>query len=40
MDVEWKLDDKYTPGEPAVFIKQARPFAGWTSDLTGACSGG
>jgi hypothetical protein len=40
MDVEWKFDDKYTPGEPAVFIKQARPFAGWTSDLTGACSGG
>jgi hypothetical protein len=26
MDVEWKFDDKYSPGTPALFIKQARPF--------------
>lgn len=39
MDVEWKFDDKYTPGEPELFVKQARPFAGWSNDLTGACSG-
>jgi hypothetical protein len=38
MDVEWKFDDKYTPGEPALFIKQARPFPGWESDITGACA--
>jgi pyruvate, water dikinase len=25
MDVEWKFDDKYTPGTPALFLKQARP---------------
>jgi hypothetical protein len=37
MDVEWKFDDKYTPGSPTVFIKQARPFPGWTNDATGTC---
>ncbi len=37
MDVEWKFDDKYTPGTPTVWIKQARPFPGWTSDATGTC---
>jgi hypothetical protein len=26
MDVEWKYDDKYTPGTPMLFIKQARPY--------------
>ena len=26
MDVEWKFDDKYTPGTPTLWIKQARPF--------------
>ncbi|MBA2321891.1 MAG: hypothetical protein H0V89_12145 [Deltaproteobacteria bacterium] len=25
MDVEWKFDDKYTPGTPELFLKQARP---------------
>ncbi len=38
MDVEWKFDDKYTPGTPALFVKQARPFAGWSNDATGACA--
>lgn len=37
MDVEWKFDDKYSPGEPALWIKQARPFPGWSSDATGGC---
>ncbi|MSQ03640.1 MAG: hypothetical protein EXR71_17440 [Myxococcales bacterium] len=38
MDVEWKFDDKYTPGDAALFVKQARPFAGWSNDATGACA--
>jgi hypothetical protein len=29
MDVEFKFDDKYNPGTPELFIKQARPFP-WT----------
>lgn len=37
LDVEWKFDDKYTPGDPALFIKQARPFPGWSTDATGGC---
>ncbi|MFZ5481260.1 MAG: PEP/pyruvate-binding domain-containing protein [Myxococcota bacterium] len=37
MDVEWKFDDKYTPGTPTVWIKQARPFPGWSSDTSIAC---
>lgn len=38
MDVEWKFDDKYTPGTPALWIKQARPYPGWSSDATGGCT--
>lgn len=30
MDVEFKFDDKDTPGTPALFIKQARPHPGWS----------
>lgn len=37
MDVEWKFDDKYTPGEPSLWIKQARPYPGWSTDATGGC---
>ncbi len=37
MDVEWKFDDKYSTGEPQLWIKQARPYPGWSSDATGAC---
>lgn len=37
LEVDWKFDDKYVPGEPQLFIKQARPFAGWNMDLAGAC---
>ena len=38
MDVEWKFDDKYSPGTPQAWIKQARPFPGWSSETSGACS--
>ncbi len=34
MDVEWKFDDKYTPGTPMLFIKQARPYP--APDFSGA----
>lgn len=37
MDVEWKFDDKYTPGTPTLWIKQARPYPGWSQDASGAC---
>jgi hypothetical protein len=30
MDDEWKLDDVFTPGDPQIYLKQARPFHGWT----------
>jgi hypothetical protein len=26
LEVDWKFDDKWTAGEPALFIKQARPY--------------
>ncbi len=26
LEVDWKFDDKRTPGEPSLFIKQARPY--------------
>lgn len=38
MDVEWKFDDKASPGSPALYVKQARPFPGWeTAELE--CAG-
>ncbi len=37
MDVEWKFDDKYTVGEPTLWIKQARPFPGWSGAAAGVC---
>lgn len=43
MDVEWKFDDKNTPGTPALFVKQARPFHGWSGaaaiEGSGECDG-
>ncbi|MBM4369907.1 MAG: hypothetical protein FJ102_27100 [Deltaproteobacteria bacterium] len=43
MDVEWKFDDKDTPGTPALFVKQARPFHGWSGaaaiEGSGECDG-
>lgn len=39
MDVEWKFDDKLTPGSPRLFVKQARPFPGWQPQTSQACGG-
>jgi Pyruvate phosphate dikinase, AMP/ATP-binding domain len=38
LEVDWKFDDKYTPGTPTLWIKQARPYPGWSSDATGGCT--
>ena len=38
LEVDWKLDDKYTPDEPIFYVKQARPFPGWDSEVSGACA--
>jgi hypothetical protein len=35
MDVEFKFDDKDTPGDPQLYIKQARPFP-WNAGTSGA----
>jgi hypothetical protein len=35
MDVEFKFDDKDTPGVPSLYIKQARPFP-WDPSASGA----
>jgi hypothetical protein len=40
LDVEWKFDDKADPGgEPELYLKQARPYPGWSSDTSAACAG-
>ncbi len=38
LEVDWKFDDKDSPGTPALYIKQARPFPGWVSETAGACA--
>ncbi len=38
LEVDWKFDDKNTPGVPELFIKQARPYPGWSSEVSGACA--
>jgi hypothetical protein len=38
LEVDWKFDDKWTPGEEQVFVKQARPYPGWSSETSGACA--
>lgn len=38
LEVDWKLDDKYTVGEPIFYVKQARPFPGWDTGVSGACA--
>lgn len=38
LEVDWKFDDKATPGTPELYIKQARPYPGWSSELSGACA--
>jgi hypothetical protein len=37
LEVDWKFDDKFSPGEPRLFIKQARPYPRPKSDATGGC---
>jgi hypothetical protein len=34
LEVDWKFDDKYTPGTPELFLKQARPYP--PPDFSGA----
>ena len=38
LEVDWKFDDKYSPGEPALWLKQARPYPGWNSETSEACT--
>jgi hypothetical protein len=38
LEVDWKFDDKETPGTPQLYVKQARPFPGWSNDAVGACA--
>lgn len=40
LDVEWKFDDKDTPGNPHVYLKQARPFPGWQGAAAATCGPG
>jgi hypothetical protein len=38
LEVDWKFDDKRTPGEPSLFIKQARPYPRPRYEAGGGCS--
>ncbi len=38
LEVDWKFDDKRSPGEPSLFIKQARPYPRPVSPTAGGCS--
>lgn len=40
LEVDWKFDDKHTPGEPKLFIKQARPYPRPEYSLSGSCQPG
>jgi hypothetical protein len=37
LEVDWKFDDKRTPGEPSLFIKQARPYPRPRYEAAGGC---
>jgi hypothetical protein len=37
LEVDWKFDDKRTPGEPSLFIKQARPYPRPQYEAAGGC---
>jgi hypothetical protein len=37
LEVDWKLDDKRSPGEPSLYIKQARPYPRAVSPTAGGC---
>jgi hypothetical protein len=38
LEVDWKFDDKRTPGEPSLFIKQARPYPRPRYEAGGGCA--
>lgn len=37
LEVDWKFDDKRAPGEPSLFIKQARPYPQPRYEAAGGC---
>jgi pyruvate phosphate dikinase-like enzyme len=37
LEVDWKFDDKRTPGAPSLFIKQARPYPRPQVEAAGGC---
>ncbi len=37
LEVDWKFDDKLSPGTPRLFVKQARPYPGWKTETSAAC---
>jgi hypothetical protein len=37
IEVDWKFDDKFSPGEPRLFIKQARPYPPPRSETKAGC---
>ncbi len=38
LEVDWKFDDKRTPGEPSLYIKQARPYPRPKYEAAGGCT--
>jgi hypothetical protein len=40
LEVDWKFDDKRTPGTPSLFIKQARPYPRPEYEVVGGCTPG
>jgi hypothetical protein len=37
LEVDWKFDDKRSPGEPSLYIKQARPYPRPRYEASGGC---
>ncbi|HYJ08140.1 MAG TPA: hypothetical protein VEX18_04005, partial [Polyangiaceae bacterium] len=37
IEVDWKFDDKFSPGSPRLFIKQARPYPPPRSETKAGC---
>jgi hypothetical protein len=38
LEVDWKFDDKLSPGTQRLFVKQARPYPGWKTEPSAACT--
>jgi hypothetical protein len=38
LEVDWKFDDKLSPGFPRLYVKQARPYPGWKTETSVACT--